>query len=145
MKHIPLTQGKFAIVDDEDYEWLSRHKWYAQWSRYTNSFYAVRRPSKQRLIYMSREILGLKKGDIRQADHINHNTLNNLKSNLRIVTLQQNHWNNNNPKGYYFHKASNKYLAHIGLNGKRIYLGLFCTTKEAHNAYLQAKNIYHKI
>lgn len=149
MRKILLTKNRYTIVDNKDYEYLTQWKWYAKWSKCTKSFYAVRHGKKknneQHFLYMAREILGLKYGDNRQADHINHNTLDNRNSNLRIVTLQQNHWNNKNPKGYYLHKASKKYLAHIGLNGKRIYLGLFRTTKEAHNAYLQAKEKYHRI
>lgn len=145
-KKIPLTQGQFAIVDDKNCELLNKHKWYAIWSKYTKSYYAVRskrKNGKRLTISMAREVLGLKQGDKRQADHIDHNTLDNQMSNLRIVKLQQNHWNSNNPKGYYWNKG--KYQARIGLNGKPIHLGRFHTAKEAHNAYLNAKEIYHNI
>jgi len=145
---IPLTQGQFAIVDTDKYEWLMQWKWCAQWSNYTKSFYALRgqrENGKHRLIYMAREILKLKYGDKRQSDHKNHNTLDNRRSNLRIVTHQQNHFNQKNTKGYCWHKASKKYQSYIGLNGKRIHLGCFRTTKEAHKSYLQAKKVYHNI
>ncbi|HDY88118.1 MAG TPA: hypothetical protein ENH82_08410 [bacterium] len=149
MKRIPLTQGQFAIVDDEDFEWLTQHKWCACWNKHAKSFYAVRSEKGEdgewHQISMAREILRLKRGDKQQADHINCNTLDNqLLSNLRIVTHQQNGWNRKNSKGYYFCKPNQKYFAHIGLNGKRIYLGLFHTSKEAHGAYLKAKEVYHK-
>ena len=140
MKQIPLTQGKYAIVDDDMFEYINQWKWYANWCTHTK-----KKNGKQCTIRMARQILGLEYGDKRQGDHINHNTLNNRRSNLRVVTLQQNRWNRKNPKGYYFHKASEKYLAHIGLNGKRIHLGLFCTAKEAHNVYIRAKEKYHII
>lgn len=149
MKRIPLTKGQFAIVDDEDFDWLSQHKWYATWNKYTKSFYAIRQSksvnNKKYSIYMAREILGLNRGDKRQSDHIDHVTLNNRKSNLRAVTCQQNQWNQKNPKGYYWHKANKKYMAQIKLHGKQIYLGLFRTADAAHNAYLRAKKHYHKM
>ena len=148
-KRIKLTQNQFAIVDDKNYEWLSQWKWYAWWSKDTQSFYAVRHSKsvngKRYLIYMHREILGLKRGDKKQADHIDHNTFDNRESNLRIVTRQQNHFNRKNSKGYYWNKTARKYMAQICVDGKNIYLGYFLTPKEAHNAYLEAKRKYHKI
>lgn len=147
MKRIPLTQGQFAIVDDEDFDYLNQWKWYAKWNKSIQSFYAVRSTwenSKAGKIFMSREILGLNKGDKRQADHKDHVTLDNRRSNLRIVTRSQNQWNRKYTKGYYWNKTAKKYEARIRLNYKRIYLGLFQTTKEAHKAYLQAQKQYHK-
>lgn len=149
MKTIELTQGKVALVDNEDYQWLNQWKWCVRWNNKTESFYAMRHSktenSKRKTIYMAREILGLKYGNKHQADHIDHNTLNNCISNLRIVTNQKNHFNQRNTKGYYWQKASNKYHARIGLNGKKIHLGYFCKAEEARKAYLNAKKIYHKI
>ena len=75
-------------------------------------------------------------------DHINRDKLDNQVSNLRIVSNQENQFNTN-AKGYY--KKGNKYEAKIQINGKKIYLGYFETTEEAHNAYLQAKLIHHII
>ena len=150
MKRILLTQGQYAIVDDEDFEWLSKYKWCALWNKNNQSFYAVRSKSKKEhgkasLISMARQILRLSYGDKRNSDHINHNTLDNRKSKLRIVSCQQNQFNRKSPKGYYWHKAVKKYHARIKVNGKNIYLGLFVTAKEARNAYLKAKEIYHKV
>lgn len=60
MKEIPLTQGKVALVDDDDFEWLSQFKWYAV--KFGRTFYAVRQAprvnGKQRKIWMHREVLG---------------------------------------------------------------------------------------
>jgi len=149
VKYIPLTQNQFAIVDDGDFEWLSKHKWFADWIKSTKSYYAYRRSKiingKRHSISMAREILGLKKGDKLQPDHINHNTLDNRRYNLRIVTHQQNHWNQKKPKGCYWHKRAKKWQAQIVLKNKKIYLGCFETEQEAHVAYLEAKKIYHKI
>lgn len=149
VKRISLTQGEVAIVDAENFDWLNQWKWYAWWNKDTQSYYAVRnskgKDGKRYSIFMAREILGLKKGDKRQADHRNHNTLDNRKLNLRIVTNQQNHFNEKNPKGYSWHKNRKKYMARIAINGKSIYLGLFNTAKEARATYLKAKEKYHKI
>ena len=149
MKRISLTQGKYAIVDDETFERLNRHKWHAWWNKDTKSYYAKRQSKvkngKQHSIYMAREILGLTYRDKRQADHIDHDTLDNRTLNLRIVTRNQNQWNQKNTKGYDWRKDAGKYQARITVNGKRIYLGRFRTALEAREAYLKAKKVYHRI
>ena len=145
MKRIPLSQGQYAIVDDKVYVKLSKYKWYALWYKHTQSYYAVRNiriPNGKRTTEcMHRRILGLKHGDNRQGDHIDHNTLDNRRSNIRIVTPSENHQNNRRAKGYT--KRGSKYAAKIGVNGKSIYLGRFNTSSEARAAYLTAKRIYH--
>lgn len=147
MKKIPLTQGQFAIVDDEDFEWLNQFKWCAHWNPGVKSFYAYRggktKDGKWHSIYMAREILELKQGDKRQADHIYHNTLDNRKAKLRIVTNQQNSFNHKDNKGYSWHKHHKKYLARIRINDKLIFLGYFTKEEDARKAYLQAKKQYH--
>jgi uncharacterized membrane protein YvbJ len=75
-------------------------------------------------------------------DHIDLNKSNNCISNLRPATQQQNLFNTN-AKGYTWRKQKNKLEASIKLDGKSIYLGLFDTEEEAHQAYLDAKEIYH--
>jgi hypothetical protein len=77
-------------------------------------------------------------------DHIDGNTQNNNISNLRNVTHQENCFNRD-AKGYYFDKRYEKYKAEIELNGKKIHLGYFVKEEEAHQAYLNAKAIYHLI
>lgn len=147
-RKIPLTQGQFAIVDEKNYEWLNRWKWYAAWRPCTYSFYVVRgqwnkTTKKKSQIYMAREILGLKKNDKREPDHINHNTLDNRESNLRIVTRQQNSFNRRNVKGCSWNKQRNKYQGRITIGGKRINLGVYRTEQAAYAAYLEAKQKYH--
>lgn len=149
MRKIPLTQGQFAIVDAVDYERLSKIKWYAHRTKCNQSFYAAKSSKrvngKHYLISMAREILGLKRGDKLQGDHINHQTLDNRRCNLRIVTNQENQFNRKNPKGYYWDEATNKWRARIKINGKTKHIGLFNTAKAAHVAYLQAKKRLHQI
>jgi len=155
MKKIPLTQGQFALVDDADFNWLSRHKWYANWNGHTQSFYAERNRkqmnTKWRSISMAREILGLKFGDKRQADHINHDTLNNQRSNLRICSCAENLRNQrkskNNSSGFrgvYWNKARNKWRSQISYNGKSIYLGYFMSLVEAAKCYDRAAIKHHR-
>jgi hypothetical protein len=82
--------------------------------------------------------------DFNELDHIDRNPSNNRIDNLRIVTSQQNKFNKD-PKGYSWDKTRNKWVSHIHLNKKQIYLGRFNTEEEARNAYLQAKEKYHII
>lgn len=88
--------------------------------------------------------LGLDINDTKQhIDHIDGNRSNNELSNLRIVTQQQNNWNQTTAKGYC--KIGNKFRAKIRINKKDIYLGCFDTEEEAKQAYLSAKSVYHII
>ncbi len=94
MREIFLTQGKVAIVDDEDYPELSKYKWHA-WRNQNGDFYAVRSSWQKGKktscrVYMHRQILGLEIGDSREGDHRNHNTLDYQRDNLRICTHSQN-------------------------------------------------------
>jgi hypothetical protein len=82
---------------------------------------------------------------VEEIDHINGNRYDNRICNLRSVTRQQNQWNRKTAKGYTWHKNNKKWESAIKVNKKRIYLGSFNTEEEARNAYLQAKEIYHKI
>jgi hypothetical protein len=81
----------------------------------------------------------------KQVDHIDGVRLNNCLTNLRIVTNQQNHWNRTTAKGYSWNKRDKKWRSYIGVNGKLKNLGVFDTEKEARDAYLKAKEIYHII
>jgi hypothetical protein len=135
-KSIPLTQGKFAIVDDGDYEYLNQWKWYATLDHHTHTYYAMRReyPSRKSIM-MHREIMNPPDGLI--VDHIHHDTLDNRRSELRIVTYSQNSRNKNKEiKG--FSKRGNKYQVSISFteNGKRhnIYIGVYAT-EEATEVY----------
>ena len=80
-----------------------------------------------------------------QIDHKDGDRSNNKIDNLREVNNQKNQHNRTNAKGYYFDKSTDKFCAHIGLNSKSINLGRYNTEKEARQAYLDAKKIYHII
>ena len=79
-----------------------------------------------------------------QIDHINHIRYDNRVENLRIVTNQQNQFNNIG-KGYKWHKKANKWQARIRVNNKDIHLGMYDNEIDARNAYLEGKTKYHII
>lgn len=91
--YIELTKGLFSLVDAEDFESLAQKNWCAQWSHTTQSFYAVgytcgNAKTRQR-ISVSRVLMGLPPKPM-VVDHINHNTLDNRPTNLRVVTVKEN-------------------------------------------------------
>lgn len=102
---------------------------------------------KGKTYYMHRIIYQMHYGEIpegMQVDHINRIKDDNRIENLRLVTQQQNQWNNN-AKGYSLHKATGKWRAYIKINNKQKYLGLYDTEEEAREAYLTAKKEVHTI
>ena len=145
-KTIELSCGEYSIVDDDDFEKINQYKWYVL--KCTHSFYAVRRESGRPLL-MHRQIMGLECD--KQVDHINHNGLDNRKSNLRIATCSQNQHNRrlqiNNKSGYKgvsWTKHKNKWRANIRLNGKDIHLGYYENLIDAALAYDDAAKKYHE-
>lgn len=139
-KLIPLTQGKFAIVDAEDFEWLSQWKWYACLKH--GNWYAYTKHSK---LCMQRLILGLTAGDGKKSDHINHRTLDNRRRNIRICTNTENQQNRNISKnntsgfkGVYWGKDREKWITRIQFNKKKIWLGYFSNKIEAAKCYDKA-------
>jgi hypothetical protein len=145
MKQIELTQGKVALVDDEDYEWLSQWKW-----SYSHGYALRNRPGrgqKHAHIYMHREIL--KPPDNMESDHINGNRLDNQKENLRICNSTQNKGNacirsdnTSGHKGVFWNKYRQKWQAQIEKKGKNNNLGLFINMEDAIKAYEKAAAEY---
>lgn len=141
MKIIPLTRSKVAIVDDEDYDWLAKHSWCA--IRPNGIFYAMRgfhSNGKNVSVYMHRQIMNAKSGV--QIDHINRNSLDNRKSNLRFADQTQNNANSgmnsrntSGFKGVCWNKDRRKWVATISRNNKTVYLGLFKNPEDAASAY----------
>lgn len=91
MKRVKLTKKKYALVSDEDFERVNAFKWYASHESRGTKWYAVRRQNGKK-IRMHRFILGLQTGkeDPRVVDHVNHNSLDNRRENLEIVTQKEN-------------------------------------------------------
>ena len=145
MKQIGLTQGKYALVDDADFEWLNQWKWFAVRQRNGN-WYAVRNSTwknvKGRTIYMHRKILRLTVEDYHETDHKDHNGLNNQRENLRIATRMQNQYNqkpqigkSSQYKGVRWHKRDRKWRAEIKLNKKTRWIGAYNSEIEAARSY----------
>ena len=135
MRLIELTQGKFTQVSDEDYPEVSKYKWHAhKEGRGRDVFYAKRKVivnGKQFTIPMQNAIMNTPKGMV--VDHIDHDPLNNQRSNLRNCSVLENRRNNssiskNGFKGVYI-------IALITVNSKSINLGTFDTVEEAAHAY----------
>lgn len=145
MKKIPLTKGKFAFVDDEDFETLHQYNWCMQGD------YAARWKSRRageqggsQVFYMHRVIMGIgdRSGDKREVDHINGNKLDNRKDNLRICSHAQNAANKvqRNRFGYKGVVKFNgkKYQSMIWDGKKNLHIGLFETIEAAARAYDKA-------
>jgi len=136
VRYIPLTQGKFGIVDAADYERLSRYKWHL--CRQGGNLYAHRKAS-HRTTPMHRFLLNPPKGMV--VDHINGNGLDNRRSNLRICTQRQNTHNSrpsglaSSYKGVAGDKSRNRWIAAIFDGAHHIHLGRFDDEAEAARAY----------
>lgn len=155
MKLITLTNGNFAKVDDEDYEFLMQWRWRGTKSRST--YYATReqtifgknRVKKKKTVIMHRVLMDAYDLNV-QIDHKDRDGLNNQKTNLRLCTQSQNRANtglfkNNTSgfKGVWYRKERRKWAALLSHNGKKYRLGLFDNPEEAGKAYLKkAKEIY---
>jgi len=147
MAEIRLSCGKYAIVDEDDFEYINQWKWYV-----SNKGYAVRKPRsiRPKTIFMHRIINNTPDGY--QTDHINRDKLDNRKSNLRTLNNQRNHFNmpilKNNKSGVTgvsWSKERNKWFTSIVFNGKMIALGRYSSFEEAVIIRKDAERKYHVI
>lgn len=139
MKYIQLSDGRQAIVDDEDYAELSKYKW-----SYSSKEYAARNTKvdgKWTKVTMHRIVNNTPRGF--ETDHINRDKLDNRRSNLKTVTPTENRWNTginaNNTSGFrgvYWEKKASKWKAMCTSNRKQYWLGYFETAEEAAQAYI---------
>lgn len=149
---IPCSKGLFVIVDIDDYQELSKYKWSV--TSVGNKLYAHRRlansePGKMRRVKMHRVIMGLDEYDGRTCvDHINGDTLDNRKANLRICTAGENSknlsktWGASQMRGV--QKVKNgKWRVRIRVDYKMIAVGTFDTERDASIAYCFASRILH--
>ncbi len=140
-KQIPLTQGKFAIVDDEDFEWLNRLKWFANQNRKEKEKWYAMRIDGKKTIRMHREITNAPKD--MHVDHKDNNGLNNTRENLRVCTNSQNQANSEkdskNSSGYKgVYRDKNKWRAELKKNGKKVLDKTFSDITDAARAYDKA-------
>lgn len=151
-KEIPLTNGKVALVDSGDYERVVQFKWNARLDKRIGTYYArrhsVQENYKRHTVTMHRFIMGLELGDTRTVDHINHDTLDNRRSNLRIATHAQNCINRKNNRvksgcrGVSFCNRDKAWIASITVNQKRIFLGYTRNFEEAVALRKNAERVY---
>ncbi len=142
-RYIPLTQGKVALVDERDFEWLSQWNWYAHWKKTDKTFYA-RRSSQAGTVQMHRVILNCDSSE--ETDHRNHDGLDNRRNNLRKCSSSKNAMNRrigsrntSGFKGVYWQKG---WRARIDINGYLKHLGRFPSAKLAAHAYDAAARRY---
>ena len=147
MKEVKLTQGYVALVDDEDFERVSKFSWIP--NRMKNTVYAqrnlYREDGKRTTQSLHRFILGITDHST-DVDHEDHNGLNCQKHNMRTCTRSQNQANRltaSGTKGIYKYvskswKTCNKWKAQINFKGKKKSLGYFDSKEEAQAAYDKA-------
>ena len=142
---IPLTRGKFAIVDAEDYPRLSQYTWFAEGT--SRNCYAARKEAGKS-IKMHREVMQAPEHLV--VDHIDHNGLHNRKQNLRLCTFAQNCRNTRRTarssskyKGVCWNKRNRKWAAAIRFENKTYHLGYFDNELDAAHAYDKAAEKYH--
>jgi hypothetical protein len=146
MREIKLSQNKIALVDDEDFEELNKHKWF--FGEYAKRNIRNKDKKKQEQVRMHRVIMNAPK--TKEVDHIDGDKLNNQKNNLRLCTKIENLRNKGKLKtnisgfkGVSYDKKLNKWKAQISVNNKKIYLGIFDDKLLAYDKYCIACKKYH--
>jgi hypothetical protein len=141
MAEIMAISGETIVVDDGDLDALTQHRWYIQRTKRAHTIYAMARVAMPDGRHVTKGIHRLIMGDPvgMDVDHINGNGLDNRRSNLRVVTRQQNLQNQKARAGSSAYRgvraANGKWLAGITHNYKRIHCGTFVTEEAAAQAY----------
>lgn len=142
METIKLSKGLLANIDRQDSH-LGLMKWCAV--KVGNTFYAMKKV-KGKTVLMHHAILGKPIGKSMVVDHIDGNGLNNLRSNLRIVSQRVNSLNNHRKRvksayhGVHYFKGRKRPYSKIKVGNKEIYLGQFDNEEDAHMAYQKKLN-----
>ena len=144
---LELTHGYSTIVDDDDFERLRDWRWIVRRPRYKTRTYAYAMCCRNgKVIHMHRLSAGANEGEL--VDHINGDTLDNRKCNLRICTHKQNRRNeglsSDNTSGFKgVTKAGNRWRAQICVDYQMKYLGQYATREEAAKVYDTAAREHH--
>ena len=150
MKRIPLTHGRFALVDDNDYESVFRFRWHVSKGYARASMHMGMIGGKQKRAGMFLHQLIMRPPTGTEVDHRNHNGLDCRRDNMRNCTHARNSMNRSKTKvtgsqfkGVSWDKANAKWKAQIMLDGKQIHLGRFIDETEAARAYdVKAKELF---
>lgn len=142
---IVIISGKECIIDDSDLQIINGKRWIVtscngkQYVRFNYSD-TIDGKRKQIHLYLHRHLLSAPKG--MEVDHINGNTLDNRRSNLRVCTHRENIRNKKTPshnksgyKGVSYSARYKKYMVCIKMNGKTLHLGGFADPKEGYEVY----------
>lgn len=148
MISILLTDGKYAVVDDEDAV-LAAVKW-----RLHNHGYACRSGEKPKSTILLHRVIAARMGldlEGKMVDHIDQDRLNNRRLNIRAATMAENQRNRsaqrNSSSGYKnirWRERYKKWTTHITVNKKQIHIGHFSTLQEAVEAQAEAARRHHK-
>jgi len=151
-RKIPLTQGKYAILDERDFYRLNNFQWCLKEDE--DGYVSAVRINNQRekgptILSMHREIMNAPRTLL--VDHRNCYGLDNRMENLRFATATENSYNRRKKsnassrfKGVTLNKRNNKWYARIKYKGKQIWLGSFVSEIDAARAYDEAAKKYHK-
>lgn len=140
MKLIPLSQGKFAMVDDADFEAVNAFKWYAKANR-SSGWYAARNVGKPDGTRTTQKLHQFLMPGVSMIDHKDGDKLNYRRDNLRPCTLSQNQWNarkrrgTSKFKGVTWFSPTRKWMARICFEGNPYSLGCFFSEIDAAKAY----------
>jgi hypothetical protein len=150
-RYVPLTRGQVAIVDLDDFTWVSQWNWSALWIPSKHGFYAVRSAvieGKKRCLYLHRELLQCSPDEY--TDHRDGNSLDCRRSNIRRCRPIDNTRNRgvqtvntSGLKGVSFDRFRNKWKSRINVDGKEIFLGRFANSMDAAIAYNNAAREYY--
>jgi hypothetical protein len=140
-------KGHDVLIDDGDRERVLSRSWRVKKQKYGSVYFItnIRKGNKTHTMLLHRFILNCETGDGKIVDHIDGDTLNCQRSNLRLVTKQQNNWNravsvksNTGIKGVSYRKDIGKYRSRINFNGREIVLGYYTRPEDAGQAYKEA-------
>lgn len=142
--YIPMTRGKIAMCDADMYDAVIGHQWRPDGFGYPCM------QIERRTYLLHRMVMERIEPDFEQVDHIDHNILDNRRSNLRVATASDNAANKrltkSNKTGYkavFFNKKTNKWTVTVKKHGKNNRIGSFTTKEQAAIAYNEAAKIIH--
>jgi len=145
---VMLGHGKYCLIDKDDIHLLGKYRWHYNLRGYAARW--ARKDGRQKLVYLHRLVINAPDGKF--CDHINHDTLDNRKCNLRLCNKSQNACNSRKRKntiskfrGVCWDKSKRKYTAQIRTLGRQINLGRFFSEEEAAAAYNKAAIEHHGV